>query len=54
MVLKASYKGIDYVVKGDLVEKAEKRPLDKERVIEALTKSGWYPYKLDEFISFWE
>ena len=50
MVLKASYKGIDYVVKGDLVEKAEKRPLDKERVIEALTKSGGYPYKLDEVI----
>ena len=49
-LLKASYKGIDYVVKGDLVEKAEKRPLDKERVVEALTKSGGYPYKLDEVI----
>lgn len=50
MVLKASYNGIDYVVKGDMVEKAEKRPLDKERIIEALTKSGGYPYKMDEVI----
>ena len=39
---------------GEIVEKAEKRPLDKERIEEALKKSGDIPFKLDliEFSEF--
>ncbi|NLK95418.1 MAG: U32 family peptidase [Clostridiales bacterium] len=49
--LSVNYNGEHYEVFGDIVEKAEKRPLDKERVIENLQKSGDYPYKISK-ISF--
>lgn len=37
-----------YYVEGDIVEVAERKPLDRERIIENLKKSGEYPYKIDE------
>lgn len=45
-----------YEVEGDIVEKAERKPLDKERIEEALKKSGEYPYKISTvtFNSFQE
>lgn len=47
MILKTSLNGVKYEVYGEIVEKAEKKPLDKERISEALKKSGGYPYKFD-------
>ena len=41
----------EYKFTGEIVKKAEKRPLDKERIEEALKKSGDIPFKL-EFIEF--
>lgn len=46
--LKAYVDGIEYEVLGDIVEKAEKKPLDKERIEEALRKSGDTPYRIDK------
>ena len=48
------YKGKDYCFTGGVVQKAEKRPLDKERIKEALIKSGDVPFKLNivEFTDF--
>lgn len=43
----------EYNFTGEVVQKAEKRPLDKERIEEALKKSGDIPFKLD-FIEFSE
>ena len=43
----------EYRFSGEIVQKAEKRPLDKERIEEALKKSGDIPFKLD-FIEFTE
>lgn len=37
-----------YYVEGDIVEVAERKPLDRERIIDNLNKSGEYPYKIDE------
>ena len=45
--LKSIVDGVEYEVLGDVVEKAEKKPLDKERVEEALRKSGNTPYRVD-------
>lgn len=44
----------EYIFTGEVVQKAEKRPLDKERVEEALKKSGDVPFKLNkiEFTHF--
>ena len=54
--LKTSFMGKIYEVEGDIVEKASNKPLDKERIINALKKSGEYPYKLEniEFSAFEE
>ena len=54
--LKTSFMGKIYEVEGDIVEKASNKPLDKERIINALKKSGDYPYKLEniEFSAFEE
>lgn len=43
--LKSSFMGNIYEVSGEIVEAAERKPLDKERIVEALKKSGDYPYK---------
>lgn len=48
MTIKISYNGLDYEFIGALVEKAEKKPLDKNRVTEALGKSGDYPFRINE------
>ena len=42
------FNGIEYEVLGDVIEKAEKKPLDKERITESLQKSGEYPYKIEK------
>ena len=44
----------EYTFTGEIVQKAEKRPLDKERIEESLKKSGDVPFKLDviEFSEF--
>lgn len=45
--LTTSLGGKTYSVKGDIVEKAERKALEKERIVEALKKSGEYPYKFE-------
>ncbi|MDD6795242.1 MAG: U32 family peptidase [Clostridiaceae bacterium] len=52
--LKAEFNNKTYEVFGDLVERAERKPLDKERIVESLEKSGGYPYKFEEidFVDF--
>ncbi|EKY24008.1 DUF3656 domain-containing protein [Clostridium celatum] len=48
------YKNKEYAFLGEVVQKAEKRPLDKERVAEAIKKCGDTQFKIDniEFESF--
>ena len=46
--LMAKYNKECYYVEGDIVEVAEKKPLDRERIIDNLKKSGEYSYKIDE------
>lgn len=48
--LEVTYNGKDYKFLGESVQKAEKRPLDKERIEEALKKSGDVPFKFDRVI----
>ncbi|MBS5938893.1 DUF3656 domain-containing protein [Clostridium sp.] len=52
--LHINYNDNDYVFKGEIVEKAEKKPLTKERVIEGLLKSQDLAFKINEveFIDF--
>lgn len=52
--IKTNYNGKSYEVYGDKLEKALKRPLEREKVIENLKKSGEYPFKIEEieFIKF--
>lgn len=54
VVIKINYKGNDYEVLGEVVQKAEKRPLDQERIKEALKKSGEVAFKIEniEFENF--
>ena len=54
VAIKINYKGNDYEVLGDVVQKAEKRPLDQERIKEALKKSGEVAFKIEniEFENF--
>ena len=48
--LEVNYNGKDYKFLGEVVQKAEKRPLDKERIEDALKKSGDVPFKFDEVV----
>ncbi|MBD7910090.1 DUF3656 domain-containing U32 family peptidase [Clostridium cibarium] len=48
ITITAILNGKTYSVKGDMVEKAERKPLEKDRIREALKKSGDCPYKLEE------
>lgn len=54
--IKTSFMGKNYEAEGEIVEEASNKPLDKERIINALKKSGEYPYKLEniEFSTFEE
>lgn len=45
--LEVKYKGKDYKFFGEVVEEAVKKPLEKERIEEALKKSGDIPFKFD-------
>ena len=47
VALNINYKGKEYTYTGEIIQKAEKRPLDKERIREALMKSGDVPFKLN-------
>ncbi|GAA0123933.1 U32 family peptidase [Clostridium faecium] len=51
-----NYKGTNFVVEGDLVQKAIKRPLDKENIVKNLQKLGDTPFQFNniEFITFEE
>ena len=46
--LNITYNNKEYVFLGEIVEKAEKKPLSKERIIEALSKSSDSVFKLNE------
>lgn len=48
--LKTTYNGNDYVVAGDIVEMALRKPMDMEKLEENIKKSGDYPYKCDKVI----
>ncbi|WP_066893011.1 DUF3656 domain-containing U32 family peptidase [Clostridium nigeriense] len=52
--LNITYNNKEYVFLGEIVEKAEKKPLSKERIIEALSKSSDSVFKLNEieFLDF--
>ncbi|WML35813.1 DUF3656 domain-containing protein [Clostridium sp. OS1-26] len=54
--LSTSYKDNTFEVKGEIVQKAIKRPLDRERIIESLSKTGDIPFKFTEidFVGFEE
>ena len=54
VAIKINYKGNDCEVLGEVVQKAEKRPLDQERIKEALKKSGEVAFKIEniEFENF--
>uniref|UniRef100_UPI002615FF3E peptidase U32 family protein n=1 Tax=Clostridium sp. TaxID=1506 RepID=UPI002615FF3E len=46
--LSINYENKNYEFLGEIVEKAEKRPLDKARIKESLNKSGNSPFKIEE------
>ncbi|AYE35566.1 DUF3656 domain-containing U32 family peptidase [Clostridium septicum] len=48
LTLKIIYRGKEYEFKGEIVQKAEKRPLDKRRIIESLQKSGDCTFKFEK------
>ncbi|MGL5381441.1 DUF3656 domain-containing U32 family peptidase [Clostridium sp.] len=48
MSLTVNYNSKEYSFTGEVVQKAEKRPLEKERIIEALQKSGEGAFKFDK------
>lgn len=48
LVIKAKFNNKEYKVYGEMVEEATNKPLTKERVEEALKKSGEIPYKFDK------
>lgn len=54
VTIRINYKGNFYEVQGEVVQKAEKRPLDQERIKEALNKSGDVAFKIEniEFENF--
>ena len=45
-----NYNNKEYVFLGEIVEKAEKKPLSKERIIESLNKSSVCAFKIDEVV----
>ena len=46
--IRIEYNDKNYEFLGEVVEKAEKRPLEKDRVIDSLCKSGESAFKIDE------
>jgi putative protease len=50
MVLTTIYEDKHFTVEGPHVQKALKRPLDKERIIESLSKAGDTPFKFTDII----
>jgi putative protease len=50
LVIKTKFKGKEYEVYGENVEEATNTPLTRERVQEALKKSGEIPYKFDQIV----
>ncbi|WP_238860710.1 U32 family peptidase [Clostridium sp. YIM B02569] len=50
LCIKAKYNKKEYRVYGEMVEEATNKPLTRERVEEALRKSGEIPYRFDKII----
>lgn len=50
LVIKTKFNNKEYKVYGEIVEAATNKPLTRERVEEALMKSGEIPYKFDKII----
>lgn len=50
IILKTVFNGKEYKVYGEIIEEASNKPLSRERVEEALKKSGEIPYKFDNII----
>lgn len=48
IVLTCFYEGKNLEVQGEIVQKALKKPLDKERIIDSLSKTGDTPFKFTE------
>ena len=48
LVILIKHNGKEYEFFGETVQKAEKRPLDKERIIESMQKSGDTPFKFNK------
>ena len=48
LCLRIYYNGKEYEFLGEIVQKAEKRPLEQSRIEEALKKSGEIPFKIEE------
>lgn len=45
ITLSTFYRNQDFIIEGEKVQKALKKPLDKERIIEGLSKAGNTPFK---------
>lgn len=50
MLLTTIYKGKEFTVEAAIVQKALKRPLDKDRIIESLSKAGDTPFKFTDIV----
>jgi putative protease len=50
LCIKSKFNGKEYIVYGEVVESADNKPLTRDRVCEALKKSGEIPYKFDKII----
>lgn len=48
LTININYQGKDYKFTGEMVQKAEKKPLDKERIAEALRKSGDVSFRIED------
>lgn len=50
LTLKATFLNKDYFVEGEVVQSALKKPIQSDKIIENLSKSGDTPYKISEVI----
>ena len=49
-MITTSYKNENFTIEGEQVQKALKRPLDKDRIIESLSKVGDTPFKFTDIV----
>ena len=50
LTLKATFLNKDYFVEGEVVQRALKKPIERDKIIENLSKSGDTPYKISKVI----